>query len=341
MNKATKRCCVVLLIAIAILATCCFCSCRNGNKKKIAVFNDDSSDITYKDIEKKDGIIATEDFVIRNLEVIDEFCKDNQRTVLITDTSNSLFLALAYKYLGFDEESGYLVVAPICVVRELYEQEFDIEDIFYDETVLNYKSRIDELESGVKYQPYFIRLYAQNENAENIYVGTVCSEMIIERKSTDDKIYDSIDMNYNLSISMNEGYNIESFDLITLYDGDFYLDSVEQDIKVNPDNISADLSDGFDTLSSSDRKDYVCSVKTQSAVSTCSIKINRVYKYLKSCKLDNYKFAFTNLKLSTDSEALEFSEKMSPHFLCMLLCDDDESYWLGTADLFDILFPNE
>lgn len=88
MNKAIKRCCVVLLIAIAILATCCFCSCENGNKKKIAVFNDDSSDITFKDIEKKDGIIATEDFVFRNLEVIDEFCKDNQRTVLITDASN-------------------------------------------------------------------------------------------------------------------------------------------------------------------------------------------------------------------------------------------------------------
>lgn len=123
-----------------------------------------------------------------------------------------------------------------------------------------------------------------------------------------------------------------------MYDGDFYLDSVEQDIKVNPDNISADLSDGFDTLS---LKDYVCSVTTQSAVNTCSIKINRVYKYLKSCKLDYYRFAFTNLKLSTDGEALEFNEKMSPNFLCMLLCDDDESYWISVADLYDILFPNE
>ncbi|MDE7215604.1 MAG: hypothetical protein K2O08_02225, partial [Clostridia bacterium] len=334
----------VLLIAFAILSLCCFCACGpNGEKKDIAEFTDDSSDITYKDIEKKDGIIASENFVYRNLEVIDEFCKDNARTVLITDSSDLdmvLPQSIVSKYLGVDEESGKILIAPICVVEALYEQEFDINDIFYDETVLNYKSKINEFETTEKYQPYFIRLYAKGESDENIYVGTVLAETSIERKSTEDTLYDNYHINYNISISLQEGYGIESFDLLTLYGGEFYLETVEENVKIAPENLSADISDGLDTGSQDIWGDYTCKVNAKSTARICSVKINRVYKYLKSCDLGCYVVAFTNLKLTSDDGYPVLDEDMSPNYFCDLEFGENAWFACLIADGFNLFFPN-
>ncbi|MDE6758100.1 MAG: hypothetical protein K2J89_02325 [Clostridia bacterium] len=337
MNRFCKNFCVVLLIAFAILSLCCFGACKpNGEKKDIAVFDNDSSDITYKDIEKKDGIIATENFVSRNLDVIDEFCKDNERTVLITNSNYVISLEKAAKYLGVDE-NGELAVAPICVVSKLYEQEFDIQEIFYDKMIIDYKSKINELGAGVEYQPYFIRLYAQNEKDENVYVGTARAEMMVERMLTDDKLYDKYDINYNISISLQEGYAIESFDMLAMYDGEFYLESIEDNIKVVPENFNIVCSNVPDTEYV--MGDYECKVKTDSPTGDCEVKINRVYKYLKSCDLIEYLVVFKNLKLTAKNGYPEFDEEMSPNYFSLFEFKND---WFKRviSDGFNLLFPN-
>ena len=339
MGKFLKRLNIIGLIMLIVLSAICFCACRPSNKKDIATFKEDSI-VTYEQIEKKDGIIASESFVWKNLDVINEFCRDNKMVLISSDSSNiATTNLLANKYLGVDESAGELRVAPICVCLNVDADMIKLEDIFDDELILNYYPNVYDGNGDYRELTYFDRLYTQNESQKYSYVGTTCieiSEEILIAGENDSN--DIININYNITVSLEKGYRLNSFESAFLMSEDIYAS--EREIITEQEKLSAtDISEEIllSDIAKASGEVHAWRVENnddegfEKAVLSFQQKMS--YKTLIYDEVDTA-YTFGKLQIDNDGSAPEFREELSPDILCTKLW----GIWL-IIDRMEELFP--